>query len=305
MISRQQQAAASAGAAVGPVLAPAFLRFTGKDARDYLHRMCTQDLLALAPGAVAYAAFLDARGRLLGEGHLAVEPREGGGLLLAVEAAAGPALRDHLERLVIADEVEVEEVPGLSALPLLGPEAPSRLGGRAQGARRVPSGRRGAPCLELWLERGEAEALRAALLAERWPALDEEALEAVRIAGGAPRFGAELGPGHLLVEAGLTAAAISFTKGCYVGQEVVVRATVRGHVQRGLVQLALPPGAGPGTPLRAGGAEVGAVTSAAETPDGRVGLGYLRRAHWRAGERLDAADGEAVVTRVLVEEARA
>ena len=299
MITREQLAATRTGAALGPVLAPAFLRFSGRDARDYLHRMCTQDLSALSPGAAAYAAFLDSRGRLLGEGHLLCEE---GGLLLAVEAAAGEGLRAHLERFVVADEVAVEAVPGLAALPLLGPRARSRLGGRAAGARRVESGRRGAPCLELWLPTAEAEPLRAALADEGWEALDEEALEALRIAGGAPRFGPELGPGHLLVEAGLNRAAISFTKGCYVGQEVVVRATVRGQLQRGLALLALPPRAEPGTPLLAGGAEVGQVTSAATTPEGRVGLAYLRRAHWREGERLEAAGGEAVVTRVVVEE---
>jgi tRNA-modifying protein YgfZ len=104
------------------------------------------------------------------------------------------------------------------------------------------------------------------------------------------------------MEAGLTRAAISFSKGCYIGQEIVVRATARGQLQRGLVQLALPPGAGPGTKLVAGGAEVGVVTSAVETPEGRVGLGYLRRAHWAVGTRVAAGEGEAVVRKALAAE---
>ncbi len=104
------------------------------------------------------------------------------------------------------------------------------------------------------------------------------------------------------MEAGLTRSAISFTKGCYTGQEVVLRATVRGHLQRGLVQLALPAAAGPGAALTAGGKEVGVVTSAADTPEGRIGLGYLRRAHWKEGERVQAAGAEAVVRRVIVED---
>ena len=78
---------------------------------------------------------------------------------------------------------------------------------------------------------------------------------------------------------------------------------VRGQVQRGLVLLTLPPGAGPGTPLLAGGAEVGQVTSAADAPAGRLGLAFLRRAHWAEGTRLAAGEGgEAVVRRALVEE---
>jgi folate-binding protein YgfZ len=107
---------------------------------------------------------------------------------------------------------------------------------------------------------------------------------------------------RLPMEAGLTRAAISFTKGCYTGQEVVLRATARGHLQRGLVQLALPAGAGPGATLTVGGQEVGVVTSAAETPEGRIGLGYLRRAHWKEGERVATPAGEAIVRKVLVEE---
>ena len=104
------------------------------------------------------------------------------------------------------------------------------------------------------------------------------------------------------MEAALTRDAIHFQKGCYLGQEVVLRATVRGQIQKGLVLLDLPSGAGPGTPLTVGEKEVGRVTSAAETSQGRLGLGYLRRAHWREGERLGTPAGEAVVRRVMVHE---
>lgn len=299
MLTRDQLTAARSAAAVGPVLAPAFLRVTGKDARSYLHRMSTQDLAALPPGAAAHAAFLTAKGHLLGDALVLAEE---GGLLLALPPEAAAAVRAHLEKFVIMDDVAVAAEEGLRALPLLGPEGPARLGGRAGGARSAPNLRRGVPCLDLWLPAGEAEGLRAGLLAEGIPALGEEELEALRVAGGVARFGADVDGSRLPMEAGLTRDAISFTKGCYIGQEVVVRATARGQLQRGLVQLLLPPGAGPGTPLLAGGAEVGRVTSAAETPDGRMGLGWLRRAHWRPGERLEAAGGEAVVARVLVED---
>jgi folate-binding Fe-S cluster repair protein YgfZ len=104
------------------------------------------------------------------------------------------------------------------------------------------------------------------------------------------------------MEAGLTRAAISFGKGCYTGQEVVLRATVRGHLQRGLVQLEVPPGATAGSALTANGQDVGVLTSVADTPEGRIGLGYLRRAHWKEGERVRAAEGEAVVRKVIVED---
>lgn len=302
MLTAPQLAAAREAAAVGPVLAPAFLRFSGKDARSFLHRVSTQDLAALAPGAAAYAAFLTSKGHLVAEGHVLAGRPGPDDLLLALDPASAQQARAHLERYVIMDDVVVEPVDGLRALPVLGPRAAVAVEGLAAGAPRVVTDRRGVPALELWLPAGEAEAARAALVARGLAALGDEELEALRILGGAARFGSDLDAARLPMEAGLTRAAISFTKGCYLGQEIVVRATVRGQLQRGLVQLELPPGAGPGTPIVAGGAEVGTVTSAAETPEGRIGLGYLRRAHWRAGERLEAGGGTAVVRRVIVED---
>ena len=300
MTHTEKLEAARRGAAVGPVEARAFLRATGKDALDYLHRMSTQDLARLAPGQSAYAAFLEAKGHLLGEGHVLVE---GDGILLELAPAAAAETRALLERLVIMDDVAFEDWSDrLRALPLLGPEGPARLGARAPRARRVASDRRGAPSLELWLPPAEAEALRGALAGEGWPALEPADLEVLRIEAALPRFGADMDASRLPMEAGLTRAAISFRKGCYIGQEVVLRATARGHLQRGLVQLALPAEAGAGTPLRSGGQEVGVVTSAAETPSGRLGLGYLRRAHWTEGARVQAGAGEAVVRRVVVED---
>ena len=93
--------------AVGPVEARAFLRLSGKDAQDYLHRMSTQDLARLRPGQVAYTAFLNAKGHLLGEAH--VLAREGD-LLVELDPAAAPETRALLEKLVIMDEVELEDV---------------------------------------------------------------------------------------------------------------------------------------------------------------------------------------------------
>jgi folate-binding protein YgfZ len=298
MLTPAQLEAARAGAAVGPVLPAGFLRFRGPDAQAFLHRMATQDVSRLRPGEAAYTAFLTVKGHLVAEGHLLAEE---GGLLLAVDPAACAEARAHLERYVVMDDVQVDELSdALRVLPVLGPGAAARLAGRG-GPRCVTTARRGVPGVDAWLAPGDAAALRAALAAEGLPALDEVALDGLRVLGGQARYGPDLDAARLPMEAGLTGAAISFSKGCYLGQEIVVRATARGQLQRGLVQLSLPPGVGPGTALRTGDAEVGVVTSAADTPEGRVGLGYLRRAHWREGERLGAGSGAAVVRRVIVE----
>jgi hypothetical protein len=144
--------------------------------------------------------------------------------------------------------------------------------------------------------------IRAALLAGGAADLETADLEVLRIEEGVARFGSDMDGERLPMEAALTRDAIHFQKGCYLGQEVVVRATIRGQIQRGLVQLELPPGAGPGTVLTVGDKEVGRVTSAAETSQGRLGLGYLRRAYWREGERVNTPTGDAVVRRVIVHE---
>jgi folate-binding protein YgfZ len=286
--------------AVGPVEAPAVLRATGKDAKDYLHRMTTQDVNALPPGGSGYTAVLNAKGRLLADAHVLVEPD---GLVLVMDPLAAAEARAHLEKFVIMDDVTFEDVSGAArVVPVLGMEAATRLGARAAALRRISNRRRGAPALDLLVPPQDAEPLRAALVREGAAALGPAELEALRILAGQARFGVDMDASRLPMEAGLTKLAISFSKGCYTGQEVVLRATARGHLQRGLVQLALPAGAGPGTPLSAGGQEVGEVTSAADTPEGRVGLGYLRRAHWREGERVATPAGEAVVRKVIVED---
>lgn len=294
---------ARAGLAVGPVQRRALLRATGKDARDYLHRMSTQAVNGLAPGQTCYAAFLEAKGHLLGEGHLlGLED----GVLLDLDPLALDAVKGPLERFVIMDEVAFEDLSATHAVvPLLGPGAEAAAAALPGGeGLSHGNGRRGAPGLDLVRPVDGAEAARAALVAAGAAPLEDEALQALRILGGFARFGADMDATRLPMEAGLTRSAIAFDKGCYTGQEVVLRATQRGQIQRGLVQLALPAGAEPGARLLAGGAEVGWVTSAAGTPEGRVGLGYLKRAHWVPGLPLEVAgaEGQAVVRRVLVEE---
>ena len=291
--------AAHRALAVGPLRPRTLLHAGGPDARDFLHRMLTQDLRALPPGGGAHFALLTVKGHLVGEGQLTILPD---GVLLDVDPAAAVELRAQLEKMVIMDDVTItDRSADWRVLPLLGPGATAAAEAQS-GLSRWVNARRGVPAVDLLAPAERAEALRAGLVAGGAASLDEADLEALRITGGIGRWGAELDGSRLPMEAGLTADAISFKKGCYLGQEVVVRATSRGQIQRGLVLLELPAGAGPGSRLLAGGVEAGAVTSAAETPDGRRGLGYLRRAQWAPGTRLATDGGEAVVLRAVAGE---
>lgn len=293
-------AAAQSGAAVGPVLARGLLRLTGRQRLDFVHRLSTQSVKGLQPGGVAHVVFLDGKAHVLGDALLAA--REGD-VLLEVEPEVAEPLRAHLVRYVLRDDVKIEDLSAaLRVVPVLGPEGVALARARAPQGAAFEHPRRGALALDLALPAAEAEALREALVAAGATPLGAEDLEVLRVLGGIPRQGADIDPARLVMEAALTASAVAFDKGCYLGQEIVLRGTFRGQIQRGLVQLTLPAGAGPGAVLRAGGEEVGAVTSAADTPEGRVGLGYLRRAHWNEGERLEVEGGEALVRRVLVKE---
>jgi folate-binding protein YgfZ len=297
MTPAQKFEAAHSGLAVGPLQPRSLLHAAGPDARDFLHRMLTQDVNGLPPGGAAHFAMLTVKGHLVAEGHLLLLPD---GVLLDVDPAAGPELRAQLTRMVIMDDVTItDRSEAWRVLPLLGPGAEAAAGLRATGLSRWVNRRRGLPALDLLAPADRAEELRGALVEGGAASLDEADLEALRISGGVARWGADMDGSRLPMEAGLTADAISFTKGCYPGQEVVARATSRGQIQRGLVLLRLPEGAGPGSHLSAAGAEAGVITSAAATPEGRRGLAYLRRAHWAAGTRLTTDGGEAEVLRAL------
>jgi tRNA-modifying protein YgfZ len=284
--------------AVGPLRPRTLLHAGGPDARDFLHRMLTQDVNGLPPGGAAAFALLTVKGHLVGEGNLLLQPD---GVLLDLDPAAAGEVRAQLEKMVIMDDVTItDRSADFRVLPLLGPGAAAA--GAEAGLPWWENRQRGVPAVDLLAPAGRAEALRADLVSGGAASLDEDDLEALRIAGGAPRWGAELDASRLPMEGGLTASTISFTKGCYRGQEVVVRATARGQIQRGLVLLRLPPASGPRSRLSAAGTEVGAVTSAAATPEGRLELGYLKRAWWPAGTRLDTDGGQAEVVRALAGE---
>jgi len=298
MTLSQKMDAARSAAAVGPLESRGILRLSGKGARDFLHRMSTQHLSALPADGSAYAAFLDTRGHLVGEGLVVARKDD---LLFLTEPEEVPALLAHLRKYLLAAPVKVDdESSSLGVMAALGPGGVELARAAAGDATVAATPRRGAPAVEILAQAARLEEIRAALLAGGAAGLEASDLEVLRIEEGVARFGADMDGERLPMEAALTRDAIHFQKGCYLGQEVVLRATVRGQIQKGLVQLELPAGAGPGTVLTVGDKEVGQVTSAAETSRGRLGLGYLRRAHWREGERIQTPAGDAVVRRVLV-----
>lgn len=276
----------------------------GSDRVRWLNGMLSNDVARLAPGgdrSGCYALLLTPRGRIAAD--LQVLDR-GDAFWLELAADAVERVMGRLQEYVVADDVQLgDRSEAFARLGLEGPRAgdivAQLLGAASAPARdswleaalagvRVAiaafgwSGERGYQFF-VPVEAGDAAhaALEAAVRARGGIEADPETLEVLRIEAGVPRLGAELDEDVLPAEAHLNARAVSFTKGCYTGQEIVARLDARGQVQHLLVGLhfggaALP---APGAEVAAGGRRVGEVTSACRSAAvGTIGLGYVRRA---------------------------
>jgi folate-binding protein YgfZ len=312
----QRAAAVRSGVGLFRLRARALLAVRGGDRVRWLDGMLSNDIAKLRPDARSsgcYALLLSPQGRILADFHVLQRGEE---LWLETEARGCAEVRAHLERHVIADDVALEDRSGTVArLGLEGPSAEALLTralGRAPrlapecGADFDCAGRRvciaafgwsGAPAFQLIAPADAEPALIDALRACAGPGAalvdgDAEVLEILRIEAGIPRLFRELDAGVLPPETGLMARAVSLTKGCYTGQEIVARLASRGAGSHRLVALRF---AGdeprPGALLRAGERRVGSVTSTCRSAfAGAIGLGFVRRPFDAEGSEL-VADG--------------
>ena len=265
------------------------LRVTGADRIPFLHRVLTCDVKGAAAGSALPGLQLSAKGKVLAEFVRAILPDR---VEIVAPAAARAALRDGLAKFVIGDDVRIEDRGEASTLlSLVGPRAEAAAA-RHPGIRRT---RAGLPAVDVVVDVADRPAVRAAALAaaaaEGGGALDGAALEILRVEAGEPALGAEATEETLPQECGMT-DRVSFTKGCFIGQEPVARLQNRGHTNRGLAGLLLDAGAAlpaRGDVVFAGEKEVGAVTSAVLSPSlGRpVALALLRHENARSGTVLD------------------
>jgi folate-binding protein YgfZ len=227
----------------------AFVGVTGPDAAEYLQRMVSNDVEALAPGESCQALLLTPKARVIAP--LRVLRRGPEDYLLLTEPELGETLREHLLRSRFAAKAEIALEEHTSTLVF-------------GGAEGIPNDDYGEPAVEV-------------LDAELEPTLGAEELEAFRIRAGTPRYGREIDDRVMPAEAGLVERAVSLTKGCYPGQEPIARLHYRGHANRGLRVLAVE-GEEPAVDaeLVYEGKSVGRVTSAARTDGGFVALAYVR-----------------------------
>jgi folate-binding protein YgfZ len=272
------------------------LALTGSEAKTFLHGQVTNDIEGLEPGHGCYAAFLTHKGKMLGDLRVLDVGDE---LLLDTERVALQELFNMIRRYKLGRAVELHKRTLETALlSLIGPDA-RRIAGaedlveehRNRGAEIA-----GVPVVLAATDVGidvfaPAEAKETVIAALGAPAVDEEAAEVLRVEHGRPRYGIDLDDGVIPQEAGLNERAVSFEKGCYVGQETVARLYYRGKPNRHLRGLRLSAPAATGDVLRLGEKQVGKLGSVAISPvHGPIALALVRR-EAGPGDTLAVGDG--------------
>ena len=282
-----------------------WIAVAGQDRADFLQGLLSNDVVALSPGNGCYATCLTPQGRMTADMYVFAQRER---LLLDVDRGVADALRERLDDLVFTEDVRIEDLTaGSAGFGVHGPrarEVVAALAGAPAGALAFGGhhafetgtgagwvGRTddlGIEGYRVVVERPAVEELRRALAAAGAVAVERAAGEAVRVESGRPAFPIDMDRDTIPLEAGIADRAISFDKGCYVGQEVIIRILHRGQgrIARRLVGLTLgtldaaePAPPSRGAAIFSGDDEVGRVTSAVRSPalDGIIALGYVRR----------------------------
>jgi folate-binding protein YgfZ len=312
---RAEFAVLISGCGVYDLGARAKISLTGGDRVRWLNGMVTNNVRDLAPAHGVYAFLLNPQGHILGDLY-AYDLGES--LLVETDRVQTEKVLAVFDKYIIMDDVEVTDVSKkVASIGLAGPVALDTL--RAAGfdvpslepgqfveliwrqmkVALVRSDTRTVDLFELWSPPENVEKLYTALIEAGAKPAGTAAVELLRIAAGIPRYGVDIRERDLPQETGQD-RALSFVKGCYVGQEIVERIRSRGQVRRKFsgfeVQGALP---APGSKIQLDGKDVGEITSAASLPlaggDRRVALGYIRREAATAGKVVDAGGSEARV----------
>lgn len=295
------------------------LRLTGRDAVSWFHGFCTQDIKQLRVGQHRETFLCNVKGRILG--HVQVF-RDESELWLETVPGQGDALLKHLDRYLITEDVQLTAATEtLMSWLLVGPTAAAVLGQlgwpgsdlvagehRTEDVLGTGSGAGSAGCRIArvsWLDgpawlmvtpASATSAMHSAFTAAGIPIGDDAAWDALRVAAGYPQYGRDLTEDHLAQEAGRTPQCISFTKGCYLGQEPIARIDAMGHINRQLTRLH-----GQGATLPATGSPItrgddpkvlGQISSAAWTQPGQafVALGMLRVSAATAAAAAQSSD---------------
>jgi len=315
MTSSDDYSALHESAVIGAIAARGQVAVAGPERATFLQGLLTNDTASLTPGHGCYAAWLTPQGRMLCDLHVL---ESGEMMLLDVPATEVIQIADRLEQFHFTEDVQIAALDTLRSVWVHGPSAARMLGREEynswvqyQNARVEFAGapvviaridQLGVPGFVIYVDvQQHDEVTRAIVTAGALPATPAT-LEAARIEARYPVFGVDMTADTIPLEAGIEDRAISLTKGCYVGQEVIIRVLHRGHgrVARKLVQLQIEGGPpSPDAKVFGGDREIGFITSAATSPRlGSVALGYLHRDFLTPGTAVEVelGDGRARAT---------
>jgi folate-binding protein YgfZ len=275
--------------------ARAKLRVTGADRLRFLNGQITNDLRKANETVAMEACVLNAKGKV--NAHIFIGAL-GESLLIDAEPELGETLRARLERYIIADDVQIEDVTDeFSLFHVVTEES------RAFGSGRIVSARRfAATGRDIWGDRARHDTLRADLSSE-FAFVDSAAAELMRIEQGLPRWGRELTEEIIPIEANLEQRTVDYQKGCYIGQEVISRIKMSGQTNKrlcGLISLNNMP-LQPGMKLvapSASGKEAGWITSATRSQrlGKEIALGYVKRGFNNPATNLNALSPDAAIS---------
>jgi folate-binding protein YgfZ len=296
---------------------------SGADRASYLQGLLTNDVAALKPGQGCYAAYLTAQGRMIADLY-AYEL--GDVMLLTVHGDVKDTLLAKFDQFLFSEDVQLGDVSSTFAqAAVIGPDAAAvvssvlseipvgalralhehgnirgKFAGTAAIVTRISDA--GEPGFDVYVDVDRRNALIEALNRAGIASLDADTAEAIRIEAGIPLFHRDMDEETIPLEAGIEERAISFTKGCYVGQEVIIRVLHRGHgrVARKLVGMRIDGEKAPasGTVIRSADREIGRVTSAAMSPalNQPIALGYVHRDFVSPGTIISVDGADATVT---------
>jgi len=289
------------------------IRMTGEDRVRLLHAMSTNDIQQLEVGRACYAFFLNAQGRILADAHIY---NLGESLLLDTEPEITQKLMEHLDKYIIADDVTLtNESENLAAIGVEGPQSeiamasinapvPEQLEYLAawQEGFVAAVSATGAPGFRCFVPADKKAGLISRLTAAAVAQADSEAINVVRLERGKPRYGDDITERSLVQETNQL-QAVSFTKGCYLGQEIVERVRSRAQIHRVLMPIRVhshtpPP---PGTKLTVDGKDVAEITSSAFSPgfDAGAALAYVRVEQEQSKAEMLVAGSEPPVRALL------
>jgi folate-binding protein YgfZ len=299
------------------------LLVSGRDRASYLQGLLTNDTVALKTGEGCYAAYLTPQGRMISDLWVY---ELGDVILLSLPGDVKDTVLAKLDQFIFSEDVQLGDVTGtFGQVAVVGPEAARLVGSLLDDspvARLTALGEHGnirgsiatqpaivtritdagEPGFEIYAERAEIGALKARLVEAGVVELDAETAEVLRVEAGVPEFHRDMDEETIPLEAGIESRAISLTKGCYVGQEVIIRVLHRGHgrVARKLVGLTLEGDAIPerGSIVTSDQKDVGEITSSVRSIalDRPIALAYLQRDFVAPGTQVSVDGGRAVVT---------